>query len=230
MAKPLIGITANIKEEKDSLCYVFPENYFKRVKEAGGKPFCVYPNMEDLETYIEKLDGLIIPGCGQDINPSYYGEEQLFEYKTIDKRKTDFEIKIVKEFYKIKKPVLGICHGCQLVNVAFGGSLYQHIPAQLGKKVKHTGKEDVHHKVKLEKNSYIKKVLKRKSCKVNSRHHQGIKQIGKELKGTAYSKDGLCEAIENDDGLVLGLQWHPERMENKDSYKIFETFLESCKK
>lgn len=176
-------------------------------------------------------DGLILCG-GNDINPSYYNEE-INGSVNIDDTRDKAEFVLLNKFLKTGKPILGICRGFQLMNVAFGGTLIQHLEKVQAHR-KDTPPELVHF-ANAEKGSVFE-TLYGERFSVNSYHHQGLNKIGNGLRVTMRSDDGLPEAFEHESAPYLGVQWHPERMcldqardDAVDGIKVFEYFLELCK-
>lgn len=239
MKKPIIGITSSHEKENGLRNYhrtTVSIDYTKGVIEGGGIPI-VIPTTGDIEIIKEQLnliDGLILSG-GPDINPIYYGEDFKEKIGVISPERDDNEIKILKEFLKTEKPILGICRGHQLLNVYFGGTLYQDLSYFEMEPLKH--RQDLYpeleiHNVAIEKNSILEK-LYGESIRTNSFHHQAINKLGEGFKVIARSSDGIVEAIEKiDHKFCLGIQWHPEMMVargNKDMIKIFKLLIEkSC--
>ena len=181
--------------------------YFKDVFEKLNItlfPVLTENNLEEIEKI---CDGLILTGSNIDINPIYYGEEDKKE--KIDEYKTDK--KLIDLFYKKNKPILGICGGMQSINVHFGGSLYQDIQ-------KHN-LENTLHEIKIEKDSFLYKTYGTDKKEVNSFHHQAIKNVAQGFNVTAFSNDNTIEAIEK--GNVIGVQWHPEKMNDLSFFKNF---------
>lgn len=239
MKKPIIGITSSHEKENGLRNYhrtTVSIDYTKGVIEGGGIPI-VIPTTGDIEIIKEQLnliDGLILSG-GPDINPIYYGEDFKEKIGVISPERDDNEIKILKEFLKTEKPILGICRGHQLLNVYFGGTLYQDLSYFEMEPLKH--RQDLYpeleiHNVAIEKNSILEN-LYGESIRTNSFHHQAINKLGEGFKVIARSSDGIVEAIEKiDHKFCLGIQWHPEMMVargNKDMIKIFKLLIEkSC--
>lgn len=193
-----------------------------------------------LSDYAEHLDGLVLQG-GADMNPASYGEEPLKPEWSGDKRRDDFEIELLMEFVEAGKPVLGICRGCQLINVAFGGSLYQDISTLHEGAIKHFDESsyDRHkHDIRIEPGGRLARLYPNmETLNVNSIHHQAIRSLGRNIKVEAWSiPDNLPEAIRADtDGYVMGLQWHPEfhRIDDPDLMDcspILEDFLAAARK
>ncbi|MES2854907.1 MAG: type 1 glutamine amidotransferase [Bdellovibrionota bacterium] len=159
------------------------------------------------EEYARELDGLLLQG-GVDVCPSAYGEAVTAENVVTDPIRDRYELALIQQFHSMKKPVLGVCRGMQLINVFFGGTLHQDIPSHYCS----TAREGLEHEVRITKNSYLDRLYKSQSGKVNSIHHQSVKKLGNGLVIEAVSpEDGVVEAIRyTGDSYVMGVQWHPE--------------------
>jgi putative glutamine amidotransferase len=218
MDSPLIGITLDIEGEYLSL----RRNYGEAISKAGGMPVFLPPS-EDVESYAEMIDALLIPGGG-DINPSYYHEEILPQVEPVPHERSDFEISLLQAVMKLNKPVFGICYGMQLINVASGGTLFQDIDSQLSSDIDH---RNGYHKIKIQENRFLKKG----EFSVNSTHHQAVKKLAMGLAGFALSSDNLIEAFHaRDYPFLVGVQWHPERLlGDKLSSELFDLFVEASK-
>lgn len=191
--------------------------YSSALIKAGALPFLVPSTLNKgiIKETVSRIDGILIPG-GNDIDPSLYGEKRE-EYTLDADRKNDlFQMKMLEEAILQKKAVFGICRGCQLINVLFGGTLYQDIRKEKEKAIEHARldiPEGHAHDVIIEKGSMLYDAEKKERIEVNSLHHQGIKKIGKGLNKTAYSvQDGLVEGIENREMKLFAVQWHPEAL------------------
>lgn len=215
--KPRILLSVNTKKEY----------YVDAVNAAGGIAVAEYcPAVR-----AEGFDGLILCG-GNDIDPAYYGEE-MGGAVDIDHARDKAEFALFEAFMKAGKPIFGICRGEQLLNVAFGGSLYQHIAnAELHTDGKST---DVSHLVRAEKGSICARLYGDEFA-VNSAHHQAVKVLGKGLC-LGMTADGVVEGFEHETLPVIGVQWHPERMccsaarpDTVDGGKIFSYFIDLCRK
>jgi len=217
MKNPVIGITTDIAVEYLRI----KRHYVDAILRSGGVPMLL-PPAGNPYIYAEKVDGLLIPG-GDDLDPSYYNEERLPEVKLVSKERSGFEIALLKEMMKLQKPVLGICYGMQLINAAFGGTLYQDIESQLKVAINH--KTD-YHIIVITENRF----LREGRFSVNSTHHQAIKEPGSGLLIIARSTDNLIEAFCHEDyPFLIGIQWHPERqLEEELSVSIFGSFLRAA--
>jgi putative glutamine amidotransferase len=191
-----------------------------------------------LADYARVLDGLVLQG-GADVSPSSYGETPLAPQWAGDRYRDVYEMELVHEFIEAGKPILGICRGAQLINVAFGGTLYQDIPTQLPQSQVHvTDSYEKHrHEIRFEPGSGLARMYRGvQKPSVTSIHHQSIKTLGRGLHVEAWSEpDGVVEAVRaNGKGYVLAVQWHPEfhhpgDAATLDSAPILEEFLEAAR-
>jgi putative glutamine amidotransferase len=218
MNKPLIGITADLEGE-----YLKLKHYYcGAITGAGGIPVLIPPVGKSLP-YAQKIDGLLIPG-GADLNPRYYHEEMSSNVRPVSEKRSDFEISLLKEVMRFRKPVLGICYGMQLINVVFGGTLYQDIDSCVKVEISH---EKDYHMIVITENRFLKKGR----FSVNSTHHQAIRKLGKHLSAFAYSTNKLIEGFYREDyPFLMGVQWHPERLpENELSAYLFNAFVKAAR-
>ncbi len=213
---PLIGITLDREGE-----YVrVKRQYHEAVVKAGGIPVLV-PFENDPFLIANTIDGLLIPGGG-DIDP-FYLSEKLYRpssHKITPKERTDFEIALLRAIMKLGKPVMGICYGMQLINVALGGSIYEDLPSRPGTTIDHRkGNHRIVGKGNFINGDFI----------VNSSHHQAVRDLAKGLAVSALSDDDVVEAVTlSDYPFLIGVQWHPERAGDELSSGLFRSFVGSA--
>ncbi|MDZ7704103.1 MAG: gamma-glutamyl-gamma-aminobutyrate hydrolase family protein [Trueperaceae bacterium] len=188
-------------------------NYNEAIVKAGGLPLMVSNHAPDLaETYAQQVDGVVFSG-GPDIDPSYFDADPHPDLGLVDRARDAFEIALYKAAKARGVPVLGVCRGIQLINVAEGGSLYQHVPAVEGA-IQHDQRDPeggLTHRVTLEEGSRFARALGRRDYRTNSYHHQAVERLGRDLEIVGRSGDGMVEIVEGtSDSFVLGVQWHPE--------------------
>lgn len=241
MKKTLIGIVGNLLIDQGGM---FPgyerayvnNDYVQSVKKAGGTPV-ILPIISDYETVknqIEAMDSIIISG-GFDVNPLIYGEEPSQKQGFLCPERDEYDLMVIKAAMELNKPILGICRGVQILNAALGGTLYQDLSQIEGCYIKHVQEskpDTAGHSVEIVKGTKLYSILGEKII-TNSFHHQAIKDLAPGFKVAARSKDGVIEAIEKDEGFVIGIQWHPEMMAGKDNklmLNIFKTFVEISSK
>lgn len=243
--KPVIGISGSILINKGNAfsgyrrSYV-NQDYVEAVLRAGAIPFII-PFNEDLEAtreMVEKVDGIILSG-GHDVNPYYYGEDPMLKIGELFPERDVFDMELYKTAIELKKPIFGICRGYQIINVINGGTLYQDLSYADFVKIKHDQVDNptqATHFVEFEEGTFLKNILGEK-YKVNSFHHQILKDVAPGFKVVAKSSDGVIESIEKitEDNFVIGVQWHPEMLSasNEKSQAIFNAFVKKvieCKK
>lgn len=234
--KPIIGITLDHEDAggySTSPWYAARENYFTSIAECGGVPIALPHEPDSVNQYADMIDGLVLTGGAFDIPPSMYGDKTKHETVTTKEKRTIFEFSITKKMLKLKKPILGICGGEQLINVALGGSLIQHIPAEVKNCIKHEVKirNKPAHKVKIEKGSLLHKITGKTEIGVNTSHHQAVKKTAPGVVANAFAPDGVIEGIEyKKHPFCLGVQWHPEYLVSDADRKIIQAFIKATKK
>ena len=224
---PRIGISSN---RKDGLSCI-ADTYVQSVLKAGGAPVLipVITDMEALTAIVSGLDGLLMSGGG-DINPLYVGEEPVPQLQDVDTFRDEFDLILLRLATNRQLPVMGICRGHQLINVAFGGSVYQDIHSQheatLFKHSQTMPREQVSHSVRItDTSSRLFDILKKEpEILVNSFHHQAVKDVAPEFKETAVAPDGINEAMEHPEKEIFSVQWHPEAMAANDDELMLELF------
>ena len=242
---PLIGITADIANPPSKTIQsnaervsFLPERYVSAVEQAGGTPV-ILPSIGSkfsIQKYVDALDGLVISGGDFDIHPRYYGERAGKNLGNFIPKRTDFELALAEMAMRRDMPLLGICGGAQVVNVALGGSLIQDIQTQVAGAAEHqqSAKKQIGgHLVEIIDGSLLHRIVNRLSLEVNTTHHQAIKNLGKGLIVNAVAPDGVIEGIESQlHSFVLGVQWHPEVLAPRRfaHRQLFSSFLASCKR
>jgi len=211
MSAPLIGITAYALDE--DIPYSVPSTYVEAVRRAGGIPVILPPGDSQAELLFERLDGLLLSGGG-DIDPECYGAVERHEaiYGTDADRDTQ-ELLLVNLAVERGLPTLAICRGNQIVNIACGGTLHQHLPNVVGDEIKHRlpPHNPTEHPVVLESGSKLARLLGSTEFVAPTWHHQAIAEVGEGLVVVAHAKDGTIEAVEMPDHpWLFSVQWHPE--------------------
>lgn len=242
--RPIIGIPTQTQEPVPGelpRCWIMSNRYVRVLAEVGAVPWLI-PLLPDdtatLRSIYERIDGLFLTG-GVDVDPSQYGEDKHPKCGRTDLDRDAVEIQFVRWAMEDKKPVLAVCRGFQVLNVALGGTLFQDVGAQLPKAMKHDffpqpdGKpprDYLSHQVQISPGTRLAQYLGSEKTPVNSMHHQGIKQLGGGLAATAWAPDGLIEGIEGTNGqFVIAVQWHPEELAGSDAgmRRLFSAFIEA---
>ena len=235
--KPLIGITTNQSQNAyGQPTIMLMQSYVNAVIQAGGVPVLI-PSLiaeDGSDAVYSRLDGILFSGGG-DISLEHFSGEPHPRIDDVDLARDSIELKFVNAAATDGKPFLGICRGCQAVNVALGGTLYTHIPDQLPNALDHdypgNKRTVLVHEVKIEEGTRIAELYGEPIIKVNSLHHQGLKDIAPSLRVAGHSPDGLVEAIElPDHSFGLAVQWHPEWLTDQESTRsLFRKFVDAAR-
>ncbi|MGH7526349.1 MAG: gamma-glutamyl-gamma-aminobutyrate hydrolase family protein [Gemmatimonadales bacterium] len=243
-SRPIIGVpTQTLEEIPDQLprCWVMSQQYVRVLVAAGAVPWIIPLIQNDAATLrgiYDRLDGVFLPG-GVDLDPSAYDEAPNDLVGRTDPARDEIELALTRWALEDGKPLLAVCRGIQVVNVAAGGTVHQDLASQLPGAIKHDyfpkqgqySRDLLVHDVQLSEGSRLGSLLEAPTVRVNSMHHQGIKQLGPGLRPTAYAPDGLIEGLESSNGhFLLGVQWHPEALVDRDPRmrRLFAAFAEAA--
>jgi len=239
---PLIGITMDYSPKTDIRPFskgddVFYQNtaYVRYLEKAECTPVLL-PTLLELSKVaatIASLDGLILSG-GDDVLPEFYSEKTMNSKWRIDGPRTYFEAKLITEALKQDKPIYGICRGCQMLNVALGGNMFQDISTQVPGAIEHFSHnkpEWEYHKIMIAQDSLLHSIANIDEIRVSTSHHQAIKDVAPNLRVVATAADGIIEAVEmSEKKFVVGVQWHPEVMiDDPVQLIILRAFVNVCK-
>jgi putative glutamine amidotransferase len=245
--RPIVGIPTQTLQSLGGVSaeippsWVMSQRYIQTLTNAGALPWLI-PLVSDDETLrgiYESLDAVFLPG-GADIDPASYGTAPHAMCDKTDRDRDRVELALAKWAVADGKPVLGVCRGMQLINVALGGSLYQDLAAQFPNGIKHDyfpfggsghARDYLAHDVRVTADSRLARLFGADAIKVNSMHHQGVRAVAAGLVPTAHAPDGLVEALEGTGpGYLLAVQWHPEALTERDdaTRRLFAEFVEAA--
>lgn len=233
--KPFIGIT--MRHELETERFYLARQYGEAVAAAGGVPLQIplIPDPELIGALVGRLDGVLLPGSASDVDPLRYGREPHARLGPVHPLKDETDLLVLKEAEERGLPLLAICFGMQVWNVYRGGGLIQDIASEVPNAHKHeqgAPRDRPSHQIKIRPESLLAGLVGEARARVNSHHHQALEQIGEGLMASAWSHDGLVEAVEDmrDGRWALGVQWHPEIGWEKDklSVNIFQSFLRAA--
>ena len=234
MAQPVIGLTLDHEPPggwSKFPWYAIRENYCNAVRHAGGLPILLPHDPDASSDYVERIDGLIVTGGGFDVDPALFGASTRHPTVTTKDRRTAFELAATRIALSREKPVLGICGGQQLLNVALGGTLIQHIPDEIPGALPHrqpNPRDEPGHAVRVIPGTVLHRITGAERLAVNSAHHQAVKEAGPGLVIDAVAEDGVVEGIEDPrHRFCVGVQWHPEFEINEADRRIFRAFIEA---
>ena len=235
MPKPRIGITCEREERDPARSFALVrEDYASAVTDFGGIPLLVpaLPENGPDPEILESLDGLMVTGSGFDLHPRWFGERPHPKLGPLNNVRFDYEIELLKIALERPIPILAICGGCQAMNVAGGGTLYQDIGSQLPGSLRHKAPRSIRHGVRITRGSRLARIFQGLTGRVNTNHHQAIRDTAPDFSVAARARDGVIEAIEkNGPSFVVGVQWHPEIMyrKDRDAASLFSAFLRVAK-
>ena len=235
--KPVIGLT--LDHEDPGGYSIFPwyamrENYFSAVVRAGGLPIALPHEPERTKEYLSLIDGLVVTGGNFDVDPALFGAAKRHDSVSTKDRRTAFELAITRAAHTADMPALGICGGEQLMNVALGGTLIQHIPDVIPNAIAHeqsNPRNEAGHAVTLKQGTMLYKIAGRVEMQVNSAHHQAVDAAAPGLKVNALAPDGVIEGIEDPARRwFVGVQWHPEFAIDAGDVRLFDSFVAACQR
>jgi putative glutamine amidotransferase len=230
--RPRIGITMRIEIATDR--FYLSRYYSEAIEAAGAAPvhISLIPNPDYIAAVVENLDGLLLPGSDSDVDPLRYGRQPLRALGPVHSIKDETDLMVIGAAEKKGIPILGICFGMQVLNVARGGSLIQDLATQRPEAIKHeqgVPRDRPSHTVSLLEGSLVASLAESSELVVNSHHHQAVENLGQNLVATAWSSDGIVEAMEDprSDRFVAAVQWHPELGWQEDSFskRLFQHFV-----
>jgi putative glutamine amidotransferase len=230
VTRPIIGITTYLTRARwsywDLESALVPAAYVQAVERAGGRPVLIPPSENGIAETLDAVEGLLFSG-GSDLEPELYGQEPHEETFGVVPERDRAELALLEAALERDMPVLAVCRGSQVLNVARGGDLVQHLPDVVGdEKHKHTPGAFADHDVTLEKGTRLAALLGQRAP-VKSHHHQGFGRVGRGLRVTAHAEDGTIEAVEDPSRrFALGVLWHPEAGEDT---KLFEELVSQAR-
>ena len=237
LLQPLIGITSGLTRNRSGnpVCQV-NQAYVDAIQSAGGLPIVIpgVTNISTLESLLSRLDGVLFSG-GADIDPVLFGGESHPRIYGISPERDALEMALVRHALSADKPILAICRGIQVLNVALGGTLYTHIQDQRAQSLKHDWfpdfpRDKLAHGVRLSPGSILHQIYDAEEIRVNSLHHQGLAEVGEGLRVTGLAPDDLVEGVEFEGtSFAVGVQWHPECLpDDAGSQALFKAFVQAC--
>lgn len=234
MILPLVALTMGFRHEE--AIYRIGLAYVSALESAGSLVMCL-PHTEMAKAHTGRIldiaQGLVLAG-GTDIDPIHYDEEPRIPHKEIDPMRDEFELALCREAMSRDLPILAICRGIQVLNVAAGGTLYQDVSHQTSDALLHeqsAPRWHPTHNITLSPGSMMARILDCEECRVNSFHHQTIREIAPGFLESARASDGTIEAIENPNAqFMIGVQWHPETLTQRSLFwlRLFERFVAAC--
>jgi putative glutamine amidotransferase len=234
--RPLIGLTLDAEQPggySKLPWYALRQNYFGAIAAAGGLPVALPHESALAEAYLDTIDGLLVTGGAFDVDPAMYGGGPRHETVVLKEGRTTFEIAVLRGALRRDMPVLGICGGEQLLAVALGGTLIQHIPDSVPESLAHeqpNPRTEPGHEVVLTPGTLLSRIVGAPSMAVNSAHHQAVDRPGEGAVVNARAPDGVVEGLEHPGyRFCLGVQWHPEYAVDARDQAILDAFVEAAR-
>lgn len=235
-SRPIIGITLDSEEPggySKFPWYAVRKNYAEAVARAGGLPVFLPHHAGDASAYLDAIDGLVVTGGAFDVDPALFGDAARHATVKLKEQRTAFELAIVKGALERDLPLLGICGGQQLLNVALGGTLIQHIPDEVPNALAHeqpNPRNERGHDVAITPGTRLSLIVGAREMPVNSAHHQAVKGVGPGIVIDAVAPDGVIEGIEDQSRrFCIGVQWHPEFAVNPGDERLFGALIEASR-
>lgn len=233
---PVIGLPADSEDPggySKFPWYAMRRNYCSAIVEAGGVPLVLPHEPTLLETYAGMIDGLLVTGGAFDVDPGLFGEGTTHETVVLKAGRTDFELGLLRAMMTRERPILGICGGEQLLAVALGGTLIQHIPDEVDTTIAHeqpNPRDQAGHSVHVTPGTQLHDIVGVEELAVNSAHHQAVKAVPDRIVVNAVAPDGVIEGIEDPaQAFCIGVQWHPEFHITGGDVRLFAAFVEACR-
>ncbi len=238
MAQPVIGLTLDSEPpggySKTHHWYALRENYCEAVTRAGGLPILLPHEPAQAQAYLALIDGLVVTGGAFDVDPAIFGAATRHASVTTKDRRTEFELAVTRGAVEADKPVLGICGGQQLLNVALGGTLIQHIPDEVAGALAHeqpNPRSEAGHTVRVSEGTLLRRITGMAELPVNSAHHQAVKELAPGFIVDAVAPDGVVEGIEDPRRrFLIGVQWHPEYFISEGDSRLFAAFIDAARR
>lgn len=236
--KPCIGVTldwerGDINRYSRYPWYALREHYCTSITQHGGIVLPLPHVVEDIDTYLSLVQGVVVTGGDFDVSPHFSGQAEQHPRTILKQTRTQFEMALITKAMERQLPLLGICGGAQVLNVALGGTLIQHIPDTVANALAHeqpNPRHEVGHSADILEGTLLWEILKTPTIQVNSAHHQAVETLGNGLVINAKAPDGVIEGFEMTNyPFGLGLQWHPEFLITQADHLIFESFIRAAR-